>query len=157
MPLAIRAKKRAQNLPATDGFLKNWGRTRQNHWREELAHVESIGVCSTASVSIGVWAAVYWIHRRRFKRRSALQGAIIVSQQNGNSSAEQYAAAKREIDRRYPAGQFVAIEDGQAVADAETHRMLVEKLQAQGQNPKGLLIVQAGVDYPRSAIIFFGR
>jgi len=80
-----------------------------------------------------------------------------VSQQNGNSSAEQYAAAKREIDRRYPAGQFVAIEDGQAVADAETHRMLVEKLQAQGQNPKGLLIVQAGVDYPRSAIIFFGR
>jgi hypothetical protein len=73
--------------------------------------------------------------------------------ENGNFPSEKDEKARRDIDRRFPAGQFVAIEQGCVVADAETHRKLVEKLVSQGKRPKNLLIVQAGVVYPDSAII----
>jgi len=76
---------------------------------------------------------------------------------NGNSPAEQYAQAKSDVDRQFPRGRFVALEDGRPVADADTHRALVETLQAQGKSPKDLLIIQAGIDYPKSAVIFFSR
>jgi hypothetical protein len=70
------------------------------------------------------------------------------------ASVERYEYAKKEVDRQFPAGRFVAVESGRIVADADSHRQLVEKLHAQGKTPKDLLIVQAGVDYPDSAVIF---
>lgn len=65
-----------------------------------------------------------------------------------------YSEIKRQIDRRFPSGRFVAVEAGQVVADADSHRKLVEELHAAGKGPKDMLIVQAGVDYPESAVIF---
>ena len=70
-------------------------------------------------------------------------------------SAQRFEDAKREIDSRFPVGRFVAVEMGRVVADAESHRKLVEKLQGHGKSPKDMLIVQAGVEYPDSAVIFF--
>jgi hypothetical protein len=61
---------------------------------------------------------------------------------------------KQSIDAQYPAGTFVAIDGGLVIADAETHRQLVEKLRSEGKSPRGMWIVQAGVDYPDSAVIF---
>ena len=49
---------------------------------------------------------------------------------------------------------FVAVDEGQPVADAATHDQLVEKLRVLGKSPKGMLVVQAGVEYPQSATIF---
>ena len=66
---------------------------------------------------------------------------------------QQYEDLKQDIDRRYPPGQFVAVESGQVIADDESHRKLVEKLKSLGKSPNGMLIVQAGVDYPDTAMI----
>jgi len=79
----------------------------------------------------------------------------MIAPNTGNAaSAAWYTEHKQMIDRRFPAGRFVAVEEGQIVADAESHRLLVESLQQQGKSPKDLLIVQAGVDYPDAAVIF---
>jgi len=77
-----------------------------------------------------------------------------MSLHDAESVAGQYDVARHDIDARFPAGQFVAVEDGQVVADAQSHRLLVEKLRSQGKSPNGMLVVQAGVQYPDSAIIF---
>ena len=70
------------------------------------------------------------------------------------ATGERFTAIKQEVDRRFPPGRFVAVESGAVVADAESHRQLVEKLQSQGRSPKDLLILQAGIEYPASAVIF---
>jgi hypothetical protein len=75
----------------------------------------------------------------------------IVAQPTG----ERFADLQREVDRRFPTGRFVACETGVVIADDETHRQLVRKLESQGKSPKDLLIIQAGVEYPASAVIFF--
>ncbi len=72
------------------------------------------------------------------------------------SSGRRYTEVLREIAQRFPVGRFVAVESGQVVADAETHRKLVADLQGLGKSPKDMLIVQAGVEYPESAVIFAG-
>lgn len=69
-------------------------------------------------------------------------------------TGERFTDLQREVDRRFPAGQFVAVESGTVVADADTHRQLVQKLASQGKSPKDLVILQAGVEYPASAVIF---
>jgi len=68
--------------------------------------------------------------------------------------SDNYIALKQRIDRQYSEGRFVAIERGQVVADAPSHADLVEALQTSGKTPQGLVIVQAGVQYPDSAVIF---
>ena len=78
---------------------------------------------------------------------------IAFGNHNGGPVTE-YKDQKQEIDRRFPLGRFVAVEQGAPIADGASHRELVEKLQALGKSPKDLLIVQAGVEYPESAVIF---
>jgi hypothetical protein len=79
---------------------------------------------------------------------------LLMSQNSHNQVA--YEGLQQEIDRRFPAGHFVAIENGAVLADDATHRQLIDKLRSQGRSPQGMLIVQAGVKYPQSAIIFLG-
>jgi hypothetical protein len=67
---------------------------------------------------------------------------------------ERFAVIQRDVDRRFPAGRFVAVEAGSVVADAESHAKLVEELRSQGKSPNGLVVIQAGVQYPASAVIF---
>ena len=61
---------------------------------------------------------------------------------------------KPTIDQRYPPGRFVAIDDEDIVADASTFECLSENVRRQGKQPENVLIVQAGVDYPKEAVIF---
>ena len=66
-----------------------------------------------------------------------------------------YRNLKPSIDRTYPKGRFIAIHNGQVVADNATLDELLAALKALGVNPKKCLAVQAGVDYPEFAFILF--
>ena len=58
------------------------------------------------------------------------------------------------INQTYPHGRFVAIADGNIVANAATFDELDAALKAIGQDSVDVLVVQAGVAYPESAVIF---
>ena len=72
---------------------------------------------------------------------------------NQKGPNEQYEEIKQAIDKRFPPGQFVAVDDGCVIADGETHAELDQALAALGRSPHGRLVVQAGVEYPKEAII----
>ena len=59
-----------------------------------------------------------------------------------------------QITRSYPQGRFVAIAGGKIVADAASFNELDSSLRALGQDSPDVLVVQAGVEYPESAVIF---
>jgi hypothetical protein len=59
------------------------------------------------------------------------------------------------INQAYPSGQFLAISGGQIVADAGRFDELQAALEALGKDPAQVLIVQAGVEYPETAILFW--
>ena len=58
------------------------------------------------------------------------------------------------INETLPRGRFVAIADGKIVSDAATFDELDAALKACGQDSVDVLVVQAGADYPESAVIF---
>jgi hypothetical protein len=60
---------------------------------------------------------------------------------------------REDIARTYQRGQFVAISEGQIVADAETFAALRARLEAMGKDPTHVLVAQAGFDYPETAMI----
>ncbi len=64
-----------------------------------------------------------------------------------------YRELKETIKQRFPLGRFVAISSGQIVADAEGVLELCALLRAMGKDPMTALAVEAGVDYPETAII----
>ena len=70
------------------------------------------------------------------------------------TSGQRYADLQREVNAKFAAGRFVALDAGAVVADAESHAQLVGTLQAQGRSPHNLIILQAGANYPASATIF---
>ncbi len=59
-----------------------------------------------------------------------------------------------EIDHRFPKGRFVAIDRGEIVADAATFGDLDTLLVRLKLQPRNVLVVQAGEEYPESATIF---
>lgn len=65
-----------------------------------------------------------------------------------------YRRLKGAIDQSYAPGRFVAISEGQVTADAARLEELCSLLRAVGKDPGNVLIVQAGADYPETAIIF---
>jgi len=65
-----------------------------------------------------------------------------------------YRRLRESIAQSYPPGRFVAIASGQIAADAATFDELRAKLTALGIKLPHVLIVQAGVEYPESVIIF---
>lgn len=71
-----------------------------------------------------------------------------------SAGPERFEDVQREVNRRFAPGRFVAVEAGQPVADAESHVRLVEQLSAQGKSPRGMVVIQAGTQYPATAVIF---
>lgn len=61
---------------------------------------------------------------------------------------------KDSIQESYPPGRFVAISGGQIVADAGCLAELRTAIKSMGKDPAQVLIVQAGVEYPETAVIF---
>jgi hypothetical protein len=60
---------------------------------------------------------------------------------------------KRELDERYPRGHFLAFDEGQLVADAESFDKLTESLEAIHKDRPDIFVVQAGVEYPDEVYI----
>jgi hypothetical protein len=60
---------------------------------------------------------------------------------------------KSELDNQYPPGHFVAFDDGQLIADAESFDKLTEALEAIDKNRPDVFVVQTGVYYPDEVII----
>jgi hypothetical protein len=65
-----------------------------------------------------------------------------------------YRALAAEINQTYAPGRFVAIHQGRIAADAPSFSQLTAAVTGQGKNPRECLVVQAGVDYPETAVIF---
>jgi hypothetical protein len=64
-----------------------------------------------------------------------------------------YQRLKETISKSYPHGWFVGIADDQVVGAAADFRTLESNLRALGKDPRGVLVVEAGVDYPQYATI----
>jgi hypothetical protein len=60
---------------------------------------------------------------------------------------------KQELANRYPPGWFVALDDGEIVADAASFDDLTAALAAIGKDRPDILVVQAGVNYPEEVFI----
>lgn len=69
-----------------------------------------------------------------------------------NSAA--YGRLKETIARTYPHGSFIGIADEQVVGAAADFHALESLLRSQGRDPRRVLVVQAGVDYPDYVTIF---
>lgn len=65
-----------------------------------------------------------------------------------------YRRLKETIARAYKPGRFVAIAGGQIVADADGFDELRSRLAAVGKDSAEVLVVQAGVEYPETAVLF---
>ncbi len=79
---------------------------------------------------------------------------IVSGHRTQNEAA--YRALKATIDRSYPRGHYVAIDDGQISADAATFDELMLRVKALGKDPREGLAVQAGADYPEYGVILCG-
>jgi len=64
-----------------------------------------------------------------------------------------YRRLKGTIDEKYPRGSFVAIDDG-VIAAAPDFGSLEQSLLASGRDPREVLVVEAGVEYPEYVTIF---
>ncbi len=60
---------------------------------------------------------------------------------------------KQDLDKRYLPGWFVALDEGEIVADAATFDDLTAALAAIGKDRPDILVVQAGVNYPEEVFI----
>jgi hypothetical protein len=69
------------------------------------------------------------------------------------SNETAYRQMRDSIDRRYPRGHYVAIDDGRIAADASTFEELDSILIAAGYSSPDILVVQAGIDTPDFAWI----
>jgi hypothetical protein len=65
-----------------------------------------------------------------------------------------YHRLRDTINKTYPQGRYVAISDGQIIADANSFEELNTKLHELGNDSPEVLVVQAGVDYPETVTIF---
>jgi hypothetical protein len=60
---------------------------------------------------------------------------------------------REDIARTYQRGRFVAIAEGRILAGEDTFAGLRACLRAMGKDPANVLVVQAGFDYPETAMI----
>lgn len=65
-----------------------------------------------------------------------------------------YARLKATISQTYPHGWFVGIAEEQVVGAAADFRALESLLRDQGKDPRRVLVVQVGIDYPEYVTIF---
>jgi hypothetical protein len=77
-----------------------------------------------------------------------------MSQQDYERNNAAYHRLKETIRQTYPRGWFVGIADEQVVGGAATFADLKTLLRAQGRDPRDVLVVEAGIDYPQYATIF---
>jgi hypothetical protein len=74
-------------------------------------------------------------------------------EQYGRNNAA-YLRMKETIKQTYPHGWFIGIADDRIVGAAATFRDLETQLRTQGIDPRAVLVIEAGVEYPEYVTIF---
>ena len=74
--------------------------------------------------------------------------------QNNARNTESYRRMKGAIDQTYSPGWFVGIADDQIVGAAEKFPELTASLRSRGFDPRQVMVVEAGVDYPKYVTIY---
>jgi hypothetical protein len=77
----------------------------------------------------------------------------MISNASRDMNEKAFRSLKPHIDQAFPAGRFVAIDEGRIVGDAATFEDLHSKLDRLGKTSKDVLVVQAGVSYPEDVVI----
>ena len=73
------------------------------------------------------------------------------------SNEQVFRRMQAAIDARFPAGHWIAIDGGQLIADVPSAEELRPLLIDAGKNPREVLVVEAGANYPHCAtILVFG-
>jgi len=72
-------------------------------------------------------------------------------ERQGNQEA--FRQLKEFIQLTYPPGRFLGIAGGKIVADAASFAEMDSALKTLGQDSADVLVVQAGVEYPESAVV----
>jgi hypothetical protein len=67
---------------------------------------------------------------------------------------EAFRRMKADLGQRFGKGRFLALSEGKVIADAANFKELSGCLKSMGIEPTQALVVQAGVEYPESAVIF---
>jgi len=65
-----------------------------------------------------------------------------------------YRQLHGHIQKTYHPGRYVAISEGKIIADAASFQELNSMLHAMGHDSADVLVVQAGIDYPDTVMIF---
>jgi hypothetical protein len=69
------------------------------------------------------------------------------------SNEQAFRGMKAKLDARFPAGHLIAIDGGVVIADAASVDELRPLVIAAGKNPRDVLVVEAGAEYPEFATI----
>ena len=64
-----------------------------------------------------------------------------------------YRKLKMELLKMYPTGQFIALDEGQIVADAASFDELTTALAAIDKNRADVFVIQVGAEYPEEVFI----
>jgi hypothetical protein len=59
-----------------------------------------------------------------------------------------------QLAQHYGKGRILAFSQGEVIADADSFREMQDLLKAMGKDSTRILLVQAGTDYPETAVIF---
>ena len=78
----------------------------------------------------------------------------VASQQDRSDNQAAFRRLKASLDVSFPPGRYVAIHEGEVIADAESFDALHHRLRTLGIDPRQSLIVQAHHDYPEQGVIF---
>ncbi len=70
---------------------------------------------------------------------------------------QRIASLKETIGKTYPHGWFVGISDDKVIGAAANFRDLECLLRERGKDPRQVLVVEAGVNYPEYVTIFANR
>lgn len=74
--------------------------------------------------------------------------------QTSTRNMETYRRLKTAIEQTYSPGWFIGIADDQIVGAAEKFPELTAHLRSRGLDPRQVMVVEAGVDYPENVTIY---
>ena len=78
----------------------------------------------------------------------------MIAQNKHQLNQTTFRQLSEHIQQTYPKGRFLGIADGKIVADAASFDELGKMLNVLGHESPDVLVVQAGEEYPESAVVF---
>jgi hypothetical protein len=85
---------------------------------------------------------------------ASFSGAIMDPIQERQLNEAAYRQLRSFIQQTYPPGRFLAISAGKIVADAASFADVNAMLHDMGNHSAEVLVVQAGIEYPETVVIF---